>query len=270
MSAAMFSHPLTLFLYEITIGATAIAFCPPSSAVRYVALLMITACVLLAIPTCLEKMHRVSYAGLLAGSIIGAWLQYVEKALLSQWCFTSPTAERGSTAPKHNGGDVHGKRLSERGVTTRERLVFGHHAMFSYRNVGAPDEVKNVPPFSTKDLAYEPSRGQFLLKKAVILVVCYATIDLITFCGGRPEENHLQFSADKVPLLRRFGDVSLEELVLRLATTVSLFVVLYCFIQCYTSIVAIVGVATGMDEVKHWRPTFGSLSEAYTIRRFWG
>ena len=93
-------HLLTVFFHEIAVGATAIALNQPSSAARFIALLMITACVLLSIPTCFEKTHRVSYAGLLVESIISTWLQCVEKALLSHWRFTSPAAESGNTAPK--------------------------------------------------------------------------------------------------------------------------------------------------------------------------
>ncbi|KAL9120579.1 MAG: hypothetical protein Q9187_002866 [Circinaria calcarea] len=126
-----------------------------------------------------------------------------------------------------------------------------------------------MPPFSAKNPKYIPSRGQFLLHKAAIFLICYTILDLATSGPPQPDVNAKNFSARKVPLFSRLSTVSGEDLIIRLATTVGLWVSLYCVIQVGTSLHAFICVALNIDEPKDWRPSFGSLKEAYSVCRFW-
>ncbi|CAG9988671.1 unnamed protein product [Clonostachys byssicola] len=43
----------------------------------------------------------------------------------------------------------------------------------------------------------------------------------------------------------------------------------YCTLSSYHDILAIIGVATRVDDPSEWPPMYGSIAEAYTVRRFW-
>jgi len=43
----------------------------------------------------------------------------------------------------------------------------------------------------------------------------------------------------------------------------------FCAQQGVYSLVALAAVGLGLSEPRYWRPLFGSISQAYTVRRFW-
>ena len=61
-----------------------------------------------------------------------------------------------------------------------------------------------------------------------------------------------------------------EELALRAAMTFAFWVRMYLGLRFLQDIGAFVDVASGLDGVEVWRPAFGSVREAYSLRRFWG
>ena len=266
-------HPVTLNLLQATIGVLVVGFTSPASVIRFAALPLVLLCLCLIIPTCLEKVHRVIWTGLLAGNSTHFLLQYIETALLSKWSFETrgPSSRPVITQdPQINGKfSRNGEAKATHAKETTQRLKFGYLAFSSYRYTDTPYEVKGVPPFSTKAPNHVPSRGDFLRRKAIIVCLCYLTLDLAT-SNTEKEQNPRLFSAQNVPFFRRTHNLSIEELIVRLATTLGLWVSLYCVIQLYMSTIAFLSVACGLDETKSWRPTFGSLSEAYTVRQFWG
>lgn len=274
LSASPLLHPLAVYLFETTTAAFILAFTSPSSPLRLAALPLQVVCVVILIQNSLHRTGRIFWASYFAGSGITCLLHSIETALLSRWSFETknrslcpPGLWTKTTAGRGNGNN---KRNTVSGGTFWDRLRFGYRAVFSYRNIGTSDEVKNVPPFSTSNPKYIPSRRQFLLHKATIFLTCYTILDLATSGPPQPDVNAINFSARKVPLLSRLSTVSSEDLIIRLATTVGLWVSLYCVIQAGTSLYAFICVALNIDEPKDWRPSFGSLKEAYSVRRFWG
>ena len=267
-------HPAVVYLFETITVACILGFTTPSSPVRLAALPLLVACVAIVIPTALDRTGRIFWASYFTGSGITCLLQYIETALLSHWSFetrSSSLVPRDLSAKATTNGGTNGKEgnTTSRGIVG-DRLRFGYRAVFSYRNIGAPDEVKNVPRFSTKDPQYVPSRRRFLLHKLLIILVCYTILDLATSAPQQADVNAINFSARKVPFFRRLGTVSGEDLIVRVATTLGLWVSLYCVIQAGTNFYAFLCVGLGIDERKDWPPSFGSLKEAYSVRRFWG
>jgi len=63
---------------------------------------------------------------------------------------------------------------------------------------------------------------------------------------------------------------SVEQLIIRSASTLGFWIILYCIIQTYMGSMAFVSVALRFSQVDSWRPGFGPITEAYTVRRFWG
>ena len=264
-------HPLAVYLFQTITAASILGFTSSSSPVRLAAVPLEVACVAVLIQTSLARTGRIVWASYFAGSGITCLFHYVETALLSRWSFESKYRTLcAPDVPTVSGGSGGNTRLTASRDTVWDRLRFSYRAIFSSRNIGTSDEVKNVPPFSAEDSKYVPSRRRYLLQKAAIFLVCYMILDLATSQPQQPGVNAVNFSARKVPVFSRLSTVSTPDLVVRLATTIGLWISLYCVIQAGYSFYAFVGVALHIDEPKSWPPPFGSLKEAYSIRRFWG
>ena len=267
-------HPLTVYVCQVTISALILGFTFPSSLVRFAALPAHVVCVTLLILNSLNSTGRIFWASYFAGGGISCLLHYIETALLSHWSFetnnTSLCSRGFSTTIKttKDSGSPKAPILARETVWKRTR--FGFRAVFSYRNVGTSQEVKNVPLFSAKDSQYVPSRGQFLIYRMTLFWVCYTILDLVTSGPQQPDINAMSFAASKVPFFGRLGAISMEDLVVRIATTAGLWVSIYCVLQAGSSLYSFIFVAFKIDEPKDWRPAFGSLREAYSLRRFWG
>lgn len=135
--------------------------------------------------------------------------QYIETALLTRWNFEFQGPERLITKL----GQIKGQRRPV--GTSWQGLRFGYYATFSYRCCGTPFEVKNVPPFSFTDRSYVPTRRKFILQ----FLRNYLIIDAITVFGSA-EANSRLYAAEKVPFFFRIKSVTLEEIAVRIVSTV--------------------------------------------------
>ncbi|KAL9117524.1 MAG: hypothetical protein Q9187_005938 [Circinaria calcarea] len=265
-------HPLTHWILQNAVTIVMVGFTPPASSIRYAVLPPMLAFYWLLQPTYLEKLQNKIQAGYIAVGIMLNILQYIELALQSQWSFETHSLDTTIQSEQHGHKPNNHCRTKNRNNngTFWERLRFGYFAMFSSRLCGTPYEVKNVPLFDPKDPTYIPSRTKFLSRKLGIAMLGYLIIDFLI--GSNPDQsmNPTKFSAANVPLLMRIKNASGTELAVRSASVLTFWVVCYCFLQVFMAVCAIARVACGLDEVKSWRPMFGSLSEAYSIRRFWG
>lgn len=263
-------HPVTLLFIEIATIVLVIGFTSPFSVVRPAALPLFVGCIWLVIPTCFERIPQTLWTTLFAVLSIAYLLHYTEVALLNRWSFEadSPSFSDDSSsrqAKRHRGTGGKGC-IGTAGV----RLRFGLLVAFSSRYVGTPYQVKYVPPFSATDAGYIPSRTKFLLGTARTMLLCYLVVDVLTTPGLLPEKNALLFSPETVPLLTRLGELSVEDILFRISSTFAYWITAYCVAQLLQGAFALVTVGTGLSEVKSWRPAFGPLAEAYTIRQFWG
>lgn len=103
-------------------------------------------------------------------------------------------------------------------------------------------------------------------------IVCYVILDAFSL-SVQPESNAanaLLFASQNVPFFARLQDISMQKVAIRIATSFTFFLHVYCIIRIQYSIVGIVAVGTGLSEVSAWRPPFGRLVDAYTVRHFWG
>lgn len=143
--------------------------------------------------------------------------------------------------------------------------------MWSFRHVNTPYEVRNVPPFSSTDPYYVPSRWIFVAKRAAMSFACYIALDLL---GARsppsPSRAAELFDAARVPIFSRLGCVTGAELKLQALTIFGFAVTFYCIIQGGVSAASMFAVGSGLSNVESWRPSFGNLAEAYRIKNLWG
>lgn len=256
----LLQYLMTLIVLQISLNAFIVAFTPPSSSIRLAVLPLIVICVYQVLPKCMEATGKVIWAALLGAHSISFLFQYIDTALLSKW-----SAEVGGPAAGRAIETVHDQRVP---MATWDGLRFGYRAAVSTRNLGTPFEVSGIPQFSSKDPSYVPSKAAFLRQKAVHLLSCYLVLDILTF-ASQPDQNQVLYNKSRISIANP-NNRSVEQLTIRSASTLGFWVSLFCIIQAYMGSMAFLSVALGFSQVESWRPGFGPISEAYTVRRFWG
>ncbi|KAJ6036584.1 hypothetical protein N7540_000863 [Penicillium herquei] len=152
--------------------------------------------------------------------------------------------------------------------TWRDRLRFGIWAAFNSRCLGTSEQVKNVPQFSNTDPKHIPPRSAFLRRTARIAILSYLGLDLLSSMSD-PEVGNRFLVPSKVPIFRRLWEVTLEEVMVRFFSTIAMGTGLVCSQGGIYSMFAFISVLSGMSDPSEWPPFYGSLSDAYSLRRLW-
>lgn len=150
------------------------------------------------------------------------------------------------------------------------RLTFGISITASFRFLGTPYEVRNTPRFSNLDLNYIPSRGVFLRQAALRIIICYIALDVMTSQHTDHRLNtNKYFSMQQISIFRRLHEVSGTELLMRAPAVIGMRLIMISFQEVSYSLVAFLAVLLGLSEPKDWPPFYGSVLDAYSMRRFW-
>lgn len=262
----LFSHPVTLYFLQTSLMAVVLGFTAPNSAIRPLAFPVLLTLTWLHVSTCSARIQNVCWATFMSGTNASNVFQYIETSLLSRWNFESQGPQRPTTKSGPAKNDQ--RRLIS---TSWQRLRFGFYATFSYRYCGTPYEVKNVPPFSFTDHRYVPLRRTFLSRSLTNYILAYLIMDALTsFRGTDTEASRSLYTADKVPFFSRLKFVTLEEITVRIVTTVIFWGASYITMWLFLAPPQILGVALGLTDVSWWRPLMGPITSAYSIRQFWG
>lgn len=127
--------------------------------------------------------------------------------------------------------------------------------------------VKDLPSFRRGESAYVPSKKEFLIQRSWTFAW---TASAFLVAHSHPLALwHDDFASPKDQVLRRIFHVSLREWIILIHTAFQIWFKPYCLLNaahCFSSVIAI---ALG-DSPAHWRPLFGDIREAYTLRRFFG
>lgn len=270
----MLPNPILVLFIQYTTTALILGFTPPKSVLRIALLPLIVICPAICVPACKTYLLRSPWAAMVGGYSITYLFQYVALALLSGCSYEtdgpdSKSAPQPGIEKKHTQQQGHESRKQ---LTTTQsfwkRLRFGMSAAASFRWSGTKRQVKNVPHFSANDPSYVPSKAMFLRQTATKIVVCYLVIDLLGL-GNDEGMNVANFDSSKIPFLTRLNEISFAELAMRCSATVGAGMGIYCSQDCLQSMLAFVAVALGFSKVEDWRPRFGAVGDAYSIRRFW-
>ena len=269
----MLPHPIILLVVQFSTTAFIIGFTSSNSFYRGAFLpLEILSCAF-CVAACKTALVRGPWAATVGGYSITYLFHYVVLALLSGWSYERNGLDP-STTPHHI---VEGTHPEQKPVCTRLsalpqpfclRLRFGLSAASSFRWTGTKREVRNVPHFSAKDQTYVPTKRTFLWQTAMKVLACYLIIDLMGLSNDE-EMNRTYFHFTKVPFLTRLTEMSRGELTMRIGATIGAGLGIYCAQEGLQSILAFIAVGLGLSEARHWRPRFGSIADAYSIRRFW-
>jgi len=98
------------------------------------------------------------------------------------------------------------------------------------RDIGKPWEVKNVPSFSTRDPNRVPSRFEFIVRRALSVLICYYT-QVLTIDAIVKYKDSISLSDSRIPLLSRLGNVSTKEVCFRVVIVFVHWLWQYCYMQ---------------------------------------
>ncbi|PBP21901.1 tat pathway signal sequence [Diplocarpon rosae] len=272
---AIFSRPMDLLILasgQILLSAAVLGLTGPYSVIRH-AITPILMGLCWSFVVLSKYQFPPPLASTLSGFIMCSLLNYVAMAFLSTWSFETrgPSSllikKRAKTvSPDGKAGDVAPRK---RPGAALERILWGLQSLFSYRDVNTPFEVKNVPHFLSEDPSYVPTKAAFLTRSTVTLGICYLVVDLIESQPPPPNATVL-FSAERLVLWGRLSQVTVPEVLTRMAASAGFWVMLSTAIAGGASAVNIVCVALHLSPVERCRPMMGPVAEAYTIRGFWG
>lgn len=170
---------------------------------------------------------------------------------------------------KNSRASEYGDKVSASGAfgPKQSRFWFAVEQAISRRRIGTPLQLKAVPPFSTQDPDYVPSRASFLIGTIASLFCCYIIWDV---GATQAPPDPVLIAPNKQAILSRLGEVTLEELMFRTALTVGYYIQLIAVLKVFPGVFGLVAVASGLSDPAAWPPAYGSLSELYSIRQFWG
>ena len=252
-------HPLLCFALQIVIISFSIGFIPPRSVGRILSLPLVLFCNYAIINGGSEYL-RLFWVSPLSGFANGIALQYIDLALLRHWAFETHSAT--VLARRQTSDTVAENQIS----TLIDRFCFGFFSTYSFRKVNTPYEVKNTPQFQGHVL---PSKPRFLLQHATKAIICILVVDLSAQLPPPPNSTEI-FSAQRVPFLARFGEVSSEEIAVRIFGSLLYWCNLFSIMQGVFSLSAVLTVGLGVSDVRSYKPLFGSIRDVKCLRSFWG
>ncbi|KAL1961854.1 hypothetical protein VTN77DRAFT_978 [Rasamsonia byssochlamydoides] len=258
-------HPILLVLIEVLVTVIVVGFTAPSSVLRLGAFLIVALSAWQCITRAIEYMVRSPWAALVGGYAVTFLFHYVDVALVGRWSFRAvgPTSGLARSFAVKKDSSV---RQNE--GSWWDKFIFGLSITCTSRFIGTPYQVRNVPRFSNNDPSYVPSRVWFLQKTALTIFLCYLGLDL-TNSNADPELNLKYFTTGHIPLFRRLHDVSADEILMRTVAAIAAAVSLTSVQRGTYCIVAFLSVLLNLSEPQDWPPFYGSLLEAYSLRKFW-
>jgi len=147
-------------------------------------------------------------------------------------------------------------------------MEFGSEVAGDTRGIGRSWQVKGVPYFSALRPSFVPSKAAFLLVNIVSVVGCFYLLNVVQ--GTLLQLGPGYWVSRKVPVLARLSDASAGELGARTSVSAAWWIQQVCFLQGFYSIGCILAALSDESQIQTWRPLFGSLSDAHSMRNFWG
>ena len=267
---SIITYPWTLIGAQLLIFSL-VGFAKPSSPLRpFTIALMLALCALLE-NTAHEKIDNRSWKCIATVLAVTIPLTAVANFLVDNVSFAAGGPEREAvqktSSNRAAAAQVGKEKIDISSGPQSSRFWFAVEQATSRRRIGTPWQIKNVPAFSSRDPGYIPSRSSFLLKTATSIFCC----QLIWYIGATQQLPDTALVAiNKQPLLSRFREVTVEEIVFRAACTAISYVQIVATLKIFPHVFGFIAVASGLSEPAAWPPSFGALSELYSIRQFWG
>ena len=235
--------------------------------------------IILCLHTCLTLTHFTSFidstsflAQIIGGSIAILPVTYFDRLILRKWAFEDRKAIFATNYENQIEGA--GRKMKERTPAPTEqdhsigsRFAFGNKVGGTGRGLGTSWQVQSISHFSQSDPDWIPSLLNFIVWKSAIIIGCYFVHHYVF--DLRVNLGRDDFHPSRIPFFTRIRDVTPEEIWMRVLLNVTFWITGYCILQPLFSIPAVIAVCFNPKSVGEWRPPFGSIQDAYTIRQFW-
>ena len=245
-------------------------FTSPASAQRYAIFIFLCLYTWRVLACFMSHVSTTSYLGsIVAGAIVAIPLTYFDRLLLRKWSFENRCIIF-ATAKDPQGNLLTGRNDAKTindSDGSASRFTFGNEVGSSIRGPGTPWEVKGIPHFSNSDPEWVPSLTSFILWRLAIIFGCFVVHNYVVRVRMALDQDFLQPS--RIPFLTRMGEVTRDELWTRMVVTISFWTTSYCILQVLFNVPAIIAVCLKPQSLRQWRPAFGSVLDAFTVRKFW-
>lgn len=211
-----------------------------------------------------QEYMRTSWAAWIAGFSLSTALRCLGECFLKE-----QPAEQGKRPPEKQTEKTPGMKSKSQQHSTIRWLVKSFSSLMDFRHLNSPDEAKNTPRFSSKGPNYVSTRRQFLLNTVFETILSYLVVDLLTGSPLPPTASN-DFAPERMHFFRRIESVTLPEIGLRFMLPVTVFAVGAALMKLGHNLFAFAAVGSGISSPKSWRPQFGSIMDAFSLRRFWG
>lgn len=131
-------------------------------------------------------------------------------------------------------------------------IIEGFNALWNMREVGNPGQIRNIPRSWNSNPILQ-TRMSFFLQHMASFIVSYLLLEMVLKAPPSPPTESL-----------------VEAAVISVSSTAAFWVVLSVYLSLIYDALCMIQVALFMSEPADWPPLFGSVFEAYSIRRFWG
>ncbi|KAK8057946.1 hypothetical protein PG996_011883 [Apiospora saccharicola] len=139
--------------------------------------------------------------------------------------------------------------------------VDAFNALWNMREVGTPRQIAHLPQDNTYSKpGCGPSRPRFFLRTGVRIVVSYLVLEVITAMAPPPPPPDSSNGPDSL----------MEQAVARVLGAAGFWFLLSLYLSLIYNTLAFGQVFLFLSEPGDWPPLYGAISEAWSVRRFWG
>ncbi|KAF7180866.1 hypothetical protein CNMCM7691_010157 [Aspergillus felis] len=160
---------------------------------------------------------------------------------------------------------------AETTVSQYDCLRWTCYLLTTVRGIDTPYQVKTVPRGKNEDSA---SRVGFLARTLLIIGAKYLVLDLMTFSPPSKDDTMRLFGPGREYLFLRpngLPPATLQEVLIHLGVAfLGWGPIGSWFIDVHYRVLAVLSVGLGISSPHQWPALFGSITETYTLRGFWG
>lgn len=196
------------------------------------------------------------------------WIQCIKT--FDELCLTRVSVEAhlaGKACAQQTGAAGSATKKPFRMATT-PRIAWALAMLWNARGVGTPWETSKIPPWSTTRPGLLPSRRHEIRRHAQAFITSYLVLD--AFANLPPPDVGTEMSADRQLLFSRLSEVGVAEALFRGPAVLGFWANTFCAIHLINSGFSLAQLVLGLQPVEMLPPVWGGLSEAYSIRNFWG
>ena len=264
-------HPLVCIVGIMLLYIWTAGFTSGTSVLRPISFIIISGWVGMSISWSRVYVDSTGFAArVLGGMMFTIPLSFLGRLLIQRYSIEQERRQGDAAPPVKNstsGSARHGRSLVHtRSATFKQRLTFGFETAGQIRGQDIRD--KRSPPFSRYDPTYVPSFQKLLFTNAASLLFClvvhdYAVDCLLILNGNSTSISRIDAFA---PWLVTLQNPSL----IKMRSTLAYWVIQYSMLEIQHCLSTVIGLLRAPKELENCRPLFGSVFDAYTVRRFWG